>query len=75
MALEYMFKTRGIKVYSDSDLEKDEYYLACGQDIIMGILEDAEKYAIIHNTGTVLDLALGKKKKIGRKSSGKEKKA
>lgn len=74
--LNFIGKCRGIKIFTDDSLKKDEYYLAVGKDILAGILNNSDKFAIIYNAEKVVDLASGKdNKKKGRRGHEKKQKS
>lgn len=59
MARIFIGKCRGIKIYKDTDLKQNDFYLTCGENVIIGILNNSDRYAIILNSEKVIDLAIG----------------
>ncbi len=63
MPLIFIGICRGIKIYKNTSLKKDEYYLACSTEIITGILNYSNNHVILHNSEKIIDLAKDNKKK------------
>lgn len=75
MSLIFIGRCRGIKIVKDTSLKKDEYYLACSQDVVMGILNHSSSHAILHNAEKAIGFTDKKGKERRRGSHEKKQKA